>query len=117
VHGEGSACHPKGILAQQASIPTPFLPPFLPPAFVQYLQGQGSTPDIHITDLAGKWQTHMRSALLHRYGVTAQELVDVRGGWEGGKEGGREGGRKGGKKGYSFYAGTSMWSLSPYQWL
>ncbi|TFJ84039.1 hypothetical protein NSK_005134 [Nannochloropsis salina CCMP1776] len=69
----------------------------------KYLQGQGSTPDIHITDLAGKWQTHMRSALLHRYGVTAQELLygSVRDEWLGTDA-------EGWVKANAFYAGTDL---------
>jgi hypothetical protein len=66
------------------------------PSLSQYLQGQGSTPDIDIQELSGKWQTHLRSALLQRYGVTAQELVDVR--RERGKDEREERRREGGRE-------------------
>lgn len=44
----------------------------------QYLQASGSAPKLSAKDLGSKWGVSLRAALLHRYGVTAQDLVDVR---------------------------------------
>lgn len=44
---------------------------------VQYLQASGSAPKLSVKELESKWPGSLRSALLHRYGVTAQDLVDV----------------------------------------
>lgn len=44
----------------------------------QYLQASGSAPNLSAKELGSKWGVSLRAALLHRYGVTAQDLVDVR---------------------------------------
>lgn len=51
--------------------------PTSPPTYPQYLQASGSAPKLSVKDLGGKWHGSLRAALLHRYGVTAQDLVDV----------------------------------------